>query len=147
MSVGIVWFRNDLRLERNPAWAEATIHHDTVIALYVIESRLWQSAGTRPIGALMGRLYALDRDLAEAGGRLRVRSGDALSIVLQEAGGVDAVYWNGDVTPYAGARDEAVTEALAGRAHEHDGRFVHEPGSIKTADGEPYRVFTPFYRR
>ena len=40
MTIGVVWFRRDLRLLDNPAWAAATRRHHRVVALYVVEPGL-----------------------------------------------------------------------------------------------------------
>ena len=38
--IGLVWFRRDLRLDYNPAWAAATSNHAFVVPLFVIDPRL-----------------------------------------------------------------------------------------------------------
>ncbi|MDH3682571.1 MAG: deoxyribodipyrimidine photo-lyase, partial [Acidimicrobiia bacterium] len=40
-----MWFRRDLRLDDNPAWAAATAAHDQVVALFVLEPRLLNASG------------------------------------------------------------------------------------------------------
>ncbi len=149
MSSGLVWFRRDLRLSDNPAWAAATAAHNTVTALFVVDPALWDSSGAHRLRQLGAHLAALDDSLAEAGGRLLVRRGDPSEVVPAEASRLraEAVYWNGDVTPYAARRDATVGEALAMPAVVHHGCWVHRPGAITTAEGAPYRVFTPFHRR
>ncbi len=146
--VGLVWFRRDLRLSDNPAWTEATRRHDRVIALFILDSAIFHRGESRRGRQLVAHLRALDAELAVLGGRLRVRSGDPVEALRAEATQVGAVYWNDDYSPYASARDQAVAEALAGkRLVRFDGTVVHPPGSILSGTGEPYRVFTPFYRR
>ena len=44
-SKGVVWFRKDLRLTDNPAWSQATMDHDEVTALFVVDPALWDLAG------------------------------------------------------------------------------------------------------
>ncbi|MCU0280709.1 MAG: DNA photolyase family protein [Acidimicrobiia bacterium] len=148
MSAGLVWFRADLRLGDNPAWAAATAAHETVVALFVIDPVLWDGSGEHRRNQLAAHLGALDASLRARGGRLRVRRGDPARVVPAEAAAVRAerVYWNGDATPYAARRDAAVRDALGDRAEEHPGRFVHAPGTVLTGDGGPFKVFTPFYR-
>jgi deoxyribodipyrimidine photo-lyase len=146
MSRGLVWFRSDLRLGDNPAWAAATSDHDEVTALFVVDPALWDRAGEYRRNQLAAHLADLDRALAETGGRLRVERGDPAQVVAGIAAGVDAVHVNADVTPYAVGRDRRVAGLLDGRLHSHDGRFVHAPGTILTKDGRPYLVFTPFSR-
>jgi deoxyribodipyrimidine photo-lyase len=96
-----VWFRRDLRLTDNPAWAEATASHDRVTALYVLDDRLLDAAGPFRRRQLLADLAALDGSLVALGGRLLVRRGDPTDLVPREAARLDAVraYWNADVTP------------------------------------------------
>ncbi|HSR15121.1 MAG TPA: deoxyribodipyrimidine photo-lyase, partial [Gemmatimonadales bacterium] len=143
MSTGVVWFRNDLRLAGNPAWAEATARHDRVVAVFVVDPALWTD--TPRAAQLAAHLRALDEGLRRRGGCLRVLRGAPVEAVVGAA--ADEVHWNGDATPYATARDEAVQRRLGERAVVHQGRWVHPPGAVLTGDGGPYRVFTPFYRK
>ncbi len=145
MTTGVVWFRSDLRLGDNPAWDAATSRHDTVVPLFILDPRLWTVVGEQRRAQLGAHLGALDRMLQARGGRLRVEAGPPSEVVLAvaEEVGAEAVHVNGDVTPYAIARDDEVGAAVQGRLVRHDGRYVHAPGAITTADGRPYVVFTP----
>lgn len=144
----LMWFRRDLRLEDNPAWAAATSRHDRVVALFVIDPELFQRNALRS-EHLLHQLRALDGELARHGGRLLVRSGVPDTLVAAEAvsSGSAAVYWNRDVSPYSVRRDAAVAASLPCPFETWYGSLVHAPGRIRTAAAEPYRVFTPFYRR
>ncbi len=141
----IVWFRRDLRLRDNPAWAAATTAHDHVRALFILDRRLWDHAGPHRGPQLVAHLEALDQALAAAGGRLQVRHGDPATLVPELADG--PVYWNADYSPFAAGRDARVAAALGDRARVHHGSVVHRPGTIQTAAGAPVRVFTPYHRR
>lgn len=35
--IGLLWFRRDLRLADDPAWAAATVDHERLTALYVLD--------------------------------------------------------------------------------------------------------------
>jgi len=144
----LAWFRRDLRLGDNPAWNAATSRHERVVALFVIDPRLFQP-GTRRSDHLLHQLRALDTDLAQRGGRLLVRKGDPAAVVATEARSeaAGAVYWNRDVSPYSRRRDAAVAASLPCPANTWHGSLVHPPGRVLTAADEPYKVFTPFYRR
>jgi deoxyribodipyrimidine photo-lyase len=146
MSGGLVWFRRDLRLGDNPAWAAATAAHDEVIALYVLDPALYEPGSPRS-NYLIVALHALDRSLADHGGRLRVRTGLPVEAVAAEAAGVEAVYWNRDVSPYSVRRDAAVEAGLSAAVNSFYGGLVHGPGTVLTGGGDVYKVFTPFYRR
>lgn len=147
MSTGLVWFRRDLRLLDNPAWAAATAEHDAVVALFVVDPRLWDEAHPARRAQLAANLGALDADLSAAGGRLRVDRGDPARIVPTIAGGMDAVYWNEDVSPFARRRDTAVGRQVECDVTTFFGTLVHPPGKITTATSATYQVFTPFWRK
>ncbi len=146
MTTSIVWFRRDLRLSGNPAWADATANAEAVVPLFVVDPRLWDRASGPRRALLAGHLRALDRQLAERSGRLHVLGGDPAEIVpaLAESTGADRVVVNGDVTPFARNRDREVAGGIDLTVHH--GGLVHPPGSVRTADGDVYRVFTPFHR-
>lgn len=148
MSVGLAWFRSDLRLDDNPAWAAAA-SCDRVVALFVLDPVLWGGAGLHRRNQLAAHLGALDGALQIRGGRLCVRRGDPRRVVQAEveAAGAELVAWNEDVSPYAARRDAAVARRLADRVEVHAGRYVHAPGRVLTGEGRPFRVFTPFYRQ
>ena len=143
----VVWFRRDLRLADNPAWSAATHDNDDLVALFVVEPRLWSAAGPLRRSLLRAHLVSLDGRLAAGGGRLLVRHGDATSIVpaVVRAEGADAVYVNEDHTPWSRRRDTAVAAAVP--VERFAGVSLHAPGEIMTGAGGPPRVFTPYYKR
>ena len=112
---GLMWFRRDLRLSDNPAWAAATSKHRAVITLYVLDHRLLSAAGPHRRRQFVADLHALDDSLRDRGGRLLVRHGDPAVLVPREVARSRArrAFWNADVTPFAARRDAAVTDALA----------------------------------
>ena len=150
-SSGLMWFRRDLRLDDNPAWAAATSEHQEVTALFVLDPALFDRASSRRAARLLGDLAALDGALADHGGRLLVRVGNPESVVPEEARrlGVSALHLNHDVTPYSTARDNVVNKRITELGIEwvpEWGTLVHEPGRIFTKAGSLSQVFTPFFR-
>jgi len=145
---GVVWFRRDLRLDDNPAWAAATSAHNEVIALFVLEPRLIDAAGQIRRDQLLAHLDALDQQLKGLGGGLVVRCGPATSAVptLVADCEASAVYFNVDATPFSVERDEAVAHALTIPTHGFNGVTVHQPGAVLTKKGTLSQVFTPFYK-
>lgn len=142
----LVWFRRDLRLTENPAWAAATIDHDATEAVFVLDQRLLDSAGEARRDLLFANLRALDTDLQARGGKLTIVSGPPEKALPAAAAGRTAVYWNRDYTPYARKRDSAVAAAISAPVVTFDGGAVHAPETVLTGSGTPYRVFTPYYR-
>ena len=143
----LVWFRRDLRLGDNPAWAAATQHADQVTALFVLDPALFDRAGPFRQQVLVAHLQSLDAQLHDRGGRLRIEHGDPARVVpaITNALAADRVHWNTDTTPYSVTRDTKVAALLGNRVQTHWGTFVHEPGRILTGKGTLSKVFTPFY--
>ncbi len=148
----IVWFRRDLRLADNPAWARATAAHSQVVALFVLEPELLAAAGPHRRRQLLHHLHSLHRSLQADGGGLTVRSGPAAVAVVDVARAVDAsaLYFNADYSAFARRRDDAVIQAVddtSAVVEVFHGNVVHEPGTVLTKSGRLSQVFSPFHRR
>jgi deoxyribodipyrimidine photo-lyase len=146
----IVWFRRDLRLEDNPAWAYATRASDEVAAVFVVDPVPWQRAGPARRALLIAHLRALHHELAGLGGGLHLLHGDPTIELPEFAQHLPAasVHLNADVSSYARLRDRTVQLALGPIAlHTHWGNLVHPPGSVTAkSTGDVHKVFTPFHR-
>ncbi|GAB4363095.1 MAG: deoxyribodipyrimidine photo-lyase [Kiloniellaceae bacterium] len=147
----IVWFRQDLRLADNPALAAAIARGAPILPLFIFDD----SGDWAPGGAarwwLHHSLAALSNDLKKCGAPLCLRRGKAQDIlhdVAQEHGAA-AVFWNRCYEPAAVARDKALKERLKKadiEAVSFNGALLAEPWALKTGQGEPYKVFTPFWK-
>jgi deoxyribodipyrimidine photo-lyase len=147
----LLWLRDDLRLDDNPALAAACEAGSPLIVLYVLES----DAALRPPGGaarwwLHHSLAALAAALEARGQQLVLRAGSARDIVpdLARRGGARRVVWNRRYGP-AAAIDAAVESALA-----RDGvavsafkaNLLHEPDEIR-GPGGPMKVYSAFWRK
>jgi deoxyribodipyrimidine photo-lyase len=154
MSTAIVWFRRDLRLADQPALAAAVAAHERIVPLYIHaaqEDGEW-SDGAASCWWLHHALYALDGQLRQHHGALHLREGDSLAVLRQviAASGARAVYWNRCYEPAAIARDTRIKQALREQGievHSSNAALWCEPWQIATGSGEPYRVFTPYWRK
>jgi deoxyribodipyrimidine photo-lyase len=149
-TLAIHWFRNDLRLADNTALAAAA-RSDRLAPLFVFDALLLAGGkqGARRVRFLHACLEKLAARLAQRGSRLWVRSGDPRAVVpaLARELGADLVCWNRDVTPYARRRDAAVRAALERggvRVLECHDRTAFPADAVRTKDGRPYTVYTPF---
>jgi len=145
-TTAVVWFRRDLRLSDLPTLLAAADCADQALALFVLDSRLLTPSGA-PRRTF---LYRCLRELDEAlGGRLLVVRGDPVQVLPEVARSVDAhsVHISADYGPYGSRRDAAITEALGEVELVSAGSpYAVAPGRVVKADGEAYRVFTPFRR-
>ena len=144
----MLWFRRDLRLRDHPALHEAA-KDGPVVALFVLDQKLLKPSGAARVAFLYRSLRALDADLREHGGALVVRRGDPVNAVpkLAREVGAGSVHVSADFNPYGSKRDEAVEDALGDVAFVRTGSpYAVAPGRVVKDDGEPYKVYTPFYR-
>ena len=144
----ILWFRQDMRLADNPALAEA-VARGRVLPVYILDPDLPLGAASR--WWLHGSLEALARDLAGRGVSLVLRRGRPLDVLrmLVERTGAGAVHWNRCYEPAAVARDQIIKAALGADgidARSLGAALLAEPWELKSGAGEPYKVFTPFWR-
>src|SRR3954454_25056659 len=147
MTSNVVWFRRDLRLADHPALTAAA-DAGPVVGLFVVDPRLWARGGP----ARRAWLAASVRALREStGGAIVVRYGDPATVVPEVAAavGADEVHVTAETTPYGRARDARVATALAeqGVVGRPAGTpYAVDPGTVRTQQGGPYQVFTPFSR-
>lgn len=148
----IVLFRNDLRIADHPA-LRAAVDAGPVVALYVLDDH---AAGDwKPGGAsrwwLHHSLEALGRDLEQLGCRLVLRRGDTVAVLTEVARECDAqsVLASRTFEPWAATLEKSLHDDL-GRAgiafRRYAGTLVHDPDAIRTQSGDPYKVYSPFWR-
>jgi deoxyribodipyrimidine photo-lyase len=143
----IAWFRRDLRLGDSRMLAEAT-RADRVWPVFVADPSILatHAAARGRIAWFAAGLAALDAELAAHGSRLTVLAGEparALTAFAREVG-AEVVVAARDAEPDAMTRDRAVADVLPLELVDDTGLI--RPGSLRTATGDPYRVFTPFRR-
>lgn len=149
----IVWFREDLRLEDNPALARSAETARPLVALYILD----ETSGVRPMGKasrwwLDKSLRSLSEDLrTRLGGSLILRSGQAfevLKVLIAQTGATD-VHWNRLYDAGSITRDRMIKKELAARGvccRSFNAGLINEPWEVSKADGGDYRVFTPYWR-
>ena len=152
-SPAIVWLRLDLRLTDNPSLEAAVKHGGPVIPVFIHDPEAeghWQ-----PGGASNWWLHHALEDLAEqfekTGTTLIIRSGDSLAELKQlvKETGAELVTWNRRHEPLIIERDTKAKTSLrnAGvKAESFNGNLLHEPHLVKTLAGNPFQVFTPFWK-
>lgn len=147
------WIRRDLRLSDNPALKAAVDSGCKIIPLFIWapeEEAPWEP-GAASRWWLHQSLCALEQDLRKRQTALVVRKGPSLAALrsVMNESSAKAVVWNRLYEPAAIARDKKIKAALRKEGysvHSHNAHLLFEPWSIETQQGNPYQVFTPFYR-
>jgi deoxyribodipyrimidine photo-lyase len=147
-AAAIVWLRDDLRLDDQPAIAAAA--DAPALFVYLFDE---ESTNIRPLGGaskwwLAHSLEALAASLEAKGARLDVLRGPADSVIpaLAEAAGDVRVLWTRRYGGGEVATDKAVKTRLQ-EAQSFNGQLLREPWEVVSGSGEPFRVYTPFWRR
>jgi deoxyribodipyrimidine photo-lyase len=143
----------DLRLEDNAALLATVRPGGPVIPVFIWspeEEGRWQP-GAASRWWLHQSLTQLGASLRERGSRLIIRRGPTLATIreLLKETGATAVYWNRRYEPAVIDRDRRVKAAL-----HHDGRLTEsfnssllfEPWTVRTQQGQPYQVFSAFWK-
>ena len=148
----IVWFRKDLRIADNPALRHAALTGRPVILLYILD----ETPGVRPMGGaslwwLDKSLKSLAQDLEKLGNRLVLRKGVAARVLtdLIAETGADAVVWNRLYDKASIARDKAIKAELKDKGvdcQSFNAGLLNEPWTVQNGSGQPYKVFTPYWR-
>jgi deoxyribodipyrimidine photo-lyase len=145
----IMWFREDFRLSDNLALHEAAKHGQPVLCIVILDDDHLSGAAAR--WWLHGAIRSLDESLRAKGGALHVFRGPApkvLSAVIQ-ATGASAVFWNRRYAPRERETDAAIKTGLKAQGitvRSFPGALLYEPWTIRTSSGEPYKIFSAFWR-
>jgi deoxyribodipyrimidine photo-lyase len=148
----VVWLRKDLRLVDNPALAAAAATGRPVIPLYILD----QTPGVRPMGGaslwwLDKSLTALAVALEAIGSRLILRRGPARQVLedIVAQARPAAVLWNRLYDAAAIDRDSDLKAWLKDEGvacESFNAGLLNEPWTVKNGAGQPYKVFTPYWR-
>ena len=149
----IVWLRQDLRLADNRALCRAVAERAPVVPVFVLDDDtpgVWRSGGASRWW-LHHSLASLARSLEAAGSRLILRRGKALDVIPQLAAecGAQAVYASRAYQPWSGSLEADLKQRLADAAvtfKRFAGTLLFEPEAVRTKDGGPFKVYSPFWR-
>src|SRR5690606_4840967 len=148
----LVWFRGkDLRLRDHAPLASALAAGE-VLPLFVVDPYFFAPERARELPHRIQFLCESIAELAGAiearGSRLLLAAGKSHELLpeLVRAWRIDRVVAQAWTWPIGRERDRRVREALGVPFETFGGETLHAPGSLRTSEGRPYGVFTPFAR-
>ena len=149
----ILWFRHDLRVSDHALLDTTARHSVPYIPFFILDDRAegdWPSGGATRWW-LHHSLEKLGEDLAKLGSRLILRHGQTeteLSRLAQETGAT-TVRCHRRYEPAAKQLERDVASRLKKDGVEFEsfpGHLLFEPDDIRTQQGQPYQVFTPYWK-
>lgn len=154
----LVWFRNDLRVRDNPALFNAAQTQEGVTAVVTLTPQQWQAHDDAPVRLAFwwDTVVALADELKAFNIPLRVLSltdydscAPALAALARELK-VTSLHFNREWPLNELRRDEAVISVLSEAGVTVDaqacGDLIVAPGQLRTGQGTPFKVFTPYAR-
>ena len=155
MNRSLFIFRRDLRLEDNSGLLHALDHSKQVVPCFIftpeqIEKNPYR--GDPALQFLIESLQDLEEQLRERASKLYLFYGEAEKIVEKciETLSIDQVIANRDYTPYSKSRDQKIATLCERKKCPFllfDDALLHPPEESVKADGTPYTVFTPYFRK
>ena len=144
-SRSIIWFRRDLRINDNPALLAALEESDEIVPVFILDTTLITTAGSKRLAYLGQSLHHLDDSLDK---KLHVIAGDQITVLkdLMKRYSASSVHISTEYEPYGANRDNKIEESGI-KLVRTGSPYAVAPGRVrKPTDATPYRVYTPFYK-
>lgn len=147
-------FRRDLRLDDNTALIAALKNSQQVLVCFIfdpLQINRHEYFSNPGFQFLLNSLTELHESIAKRGGNLYLFYEKPEKIIseLIKHHPIEAIFINRDYTPFSRSRDDKIAEISAKKAiefYEFDDAMLQPPESILKGDGEPYVIFTPYYK-
>ena len=154
----LVWFRSDLRLQDNPALRNAFEQAKNVHAVFIFSNNQLKKHNEANVKKdfLKSNLFLLEEKLDKLNVPLTIIDSDGFnndtSLIEQfiEKKNIKKVFWNNQFGEDEAIRDKLVKILLDKKNIDYEtynDQIIYEPGFLKTGQGLPYSVFTPFKRK
>ena len=149
-NIGVVWIREDFRIENNAALSYATQNHNHVIALYIYNNNDYDNKREAQKWWLSKSLKIFEKDLSPFKINLQILKGDELDIFskLKKKDKV-SIYWNKIYEPDVIAKGKKIRDIFLKNEIDFKyfkGNILNEFQEVTKNDGTPFKVFTPFWR-
>ena len=153
----LVWFRSDLRVDDNTALHNALSEHQRVAAVFYATPQQWHEHTMAPVKAefLWRSLSDLRDSLARIHVPLHVRVVPRFDDIARDLAALcdqlqcEALFANREYAINEMRRDAVIEKIMHDRDiawHCYDDAVLLPPHAVRTQQGQPFKVFTPFKR-
>ncbi len=149
-NIGLVWLKDDFRLKKNLALAEATKNHSHVVAFYLYKIKKFENQEAQKWWVIKS-LKEFKNKLLKMNIKLEIIKIDTYKSFFENLSNREnfSIYWNKTYEPDYINFDKYLSKNFKKnnvRFNILKGNILNEFDQIKKNDGTPFKVFTPFWR-
>ncbi len=153
--VNIFWFRRDLRLSDNHGLFRALTGDLPVLSVFIFDSNILERLAAKNdarVNFIYRQLQKLKGDLEKQKSSVKIYYGnpsEVFRLIVNEFE-VKQVFANKDYEPYGIGRDKEITRFLKSKNivfNSFKDHVIFEENEVVKDNGDPYTVFTPYYRK
>ena len=149
-NIGLVWLKEDFRLKRNNALADATKNHDNVVVFYLYKSNKFKFQEAQKWW-ISKSLEEFKKKLNNFNINLEIIQTENYKPFFEKLFSMKnfSIYWNRTYEPDYIKFDNYLSENFEKNRIEFSilkGNILNEFHEVKKNDGTPFKVFTPFWR-
>ena len=149
-NIGLVWIREDFRIENNAALSYASQNHEHVVAFYIYNNIDFDNKREAQKWWLSKSLENFKKELSNYQINLQVVKGDELDIFskIKKKDNV-SIYWNKIYEPDVILKGKKIRDLFIKNEINFKyfkGNILNEFQDVTKNDKTPFKVFTPFWR-
>ncbi len=150
-NLGLVWLKDDFRIKKNFALAEATKNHEQVVVFFLYKKKKFETQEAQKWWVSKS-LKEFKSKLAKYNISLEIIETNSYSMFFEKLFRKKnfSIYWNKTYEPKYLKFDDYLIENLKKykiKFNIFKGNILNETHEIKKNDGTPFKVFTPFWRQ
>ena len=148
--IKVLWFRQDFRLENNPAYYEISNSKEKFIAIYAFDQKKFNERSAQRWW-LYKTLQNIEKKLSDKGVIFKIFACDiteAIQHVIKDKS-IETIYWNELNEPSEIKKDLILENYLNQNSIKYKkfkGNLLQDPFIVKKKDGTPFQVFTPYWK-
>ena len=149
-NIGLVWLKDDFRVNKNHALIEATKNHDSVVAFFLFKKVKFDNQEAQKWWVSKS-LKEFKKTLKNYNINLEIIKTDSYKSFFEKLFIKKnfSIYWNKTYEPKYLKFDEYLSKKFSNNDIKFKifkGNILNEFDEIKKKDGTPFKVFTPFWR-
>lgn len=150
--VSVMWFRRDLRIDDQKALAHAIASQSPTLCVFQFNKEQLNLLHSRNQSSFITSVLAFRKLLKCEGIDLYLMYGDLMTCfeqLLTQLKDWTDVYFNYDESGYGRLRDQKAAQFFKKNGiavHTYQDHYLHGSQEIINQSGQPYKVFTPYYR-